>query len=335
MRKVYGMLVVVLCILTVAQAMADEFTTKAMFDPENPLIIKIASQLKGDSDLQIAENVWNWMNENIAYGESSGGIEGIITSGAGKCSQQACLAGSLLLAADFSVENVRLGFGNGHAWCEIHIEKWHRFDTCYYHDFLTEYSLPIYEQGKNYNRIDYFYYDTRETGEIILKNSSINLYNDIHIIELQIENTGEIMKVVSINIDTDLEVIGNSNNFQIQLDPGSSVDNKTYLKGEGHVRLIVDEIVFETSLFYPGQEISPEQQVQEDPEQIEPSYVEPQSVQQPVQQTVKSKDITGEIQSKGTERTIKRTVTKSESFPTWSLSFLLLIPFFLIFYKKA
>ena len=272
MRKVYGILVFILFLASFTQCSADEFKTKAKYDPYNPLVQEIASGLKKNSNLETAEAVWDWMNQNIQYDKSHvSGVENTIRAGKGQCSSQACVAASLFVASNWDQDHVRIGEGRGHMWVEIFTDKWHRFDTVHTHTFSYEYSQEIYTEGKDYEKIDYYYYDPRESPKIALKSVSESIQKDIHIITFEISNEGEMGKYLKIEVITNLEIIGSSDNFEIQISPGSAKTTKIFLKGEGSVLITIDEIRYETELYYDNSE---EESVQSIEKNVETEIIE-------------------------------------------------------------
>jgi len=252
MRKAYGMLTCILLVLVTLGQISG-----AKYDLENPLVLEIASNLKAETDLQTAENIWDWMNQNIKYGKNEkSGIENTIREGKGQCSQQAYLAASLLLAAEWKPGNVRIGDGNGHAWVEIKTDVWHRFDTVYTHTFEYEYSLPIYEEKKDYNYIYYHYYEPpEESPKVTLLGTNVELLKDIHKMSITIENqggTGTYLKVKPFCNTGTLEVVGISHDERFLLSPGELLEIRVYLKGEGTVKIkICEEVEFDLTLVYP------------------------------------------------------------------------------------
>jgi len=341
-RKRCGILVLVLLIVSsFAYTSADEFTTKNYYEPENLLIQQIAKQLKKGTNLETAEAIWNWMNENIEYGMSSEfDIECSIKERKGICEQQARISASIFIASGWHENEVRIGMGvdpsdDDHAWCEICTERWHRFDTVYSHSFEYEYNLPIYEEGKDYMRIDYYYYDPRDPPEIILKDSSTDISNNIHVITLELENKGGMRKHLNIEVQTNLEIIGSSTNFELLIGAGEAKETKIYLKGEGHVSITIGDIKFETDLYY-NQESKKESKNSTE-SQAEETVIPPLMITEP--STINDEAPASQVEvkkitfSKETKiRTVKETAESTS--PVWLLLFCIPFVFVLIFLKK-
>lgn len=336
MRKECGILLVIMFFASLSVIEASEFETKNWFAPNNPKIQEIALNLKKSNEIETAAAIWDWMNENITYEYSPKEctVEYTLQTYQGNCANHSYLSASLLLAAGWQVENVRIGEGNGHhAWVEIRTEKWHRFDTTYHHSFEEEYSLQIYQEGKDYTRIDYYYYDPRELPEISLKSSNITILKDIHVIELEIINTGGMRKSINIEVMTNLEIIGNSHNFQFLIESGKSVVTKTYLKGEGPVTIKIDDITFETTLKYP---------VDPDPPAADPPadnpMIQEQSFQEPTRETISQPTVQiQKITLKKPEKIRKVEIqikTENQSFNSLYLIFCLPLFCIVLFKKK-
>ncbi|MBU7045069.1 MAG: transglutaminase domain-containing protein [Theionarchaea archaeon] len=261
MRKGYAAgILLILLLSSFSHILGDEFKTKSMYDLYNPLIVQIASELKKSTDIETAEAVWDWMNSNIQYEffPERCDVDYTLREKKGNCSNHAFLSASLLLAAGFENTAVRIGEGANpegpdHAWTEIYTDRWHKFDTVRTCTFKEEYSSETYQEGEKYIRIDYYYYDTREDAEIVLIDVKQTLLKDIHAISFVLKNEGEIRKFLKIEVTTALEIIGSSG-FELTIEGGETRETKIFLRGEGAVMIQIDEIIYETELFYKDSE---------------------------------------------------------------------------------
>lgn len=329
MRKVYGIVVFTVLLISVAQINAFSMS---LWEPNNPLVIEIANQLKSEKKIETAQNIWDWMNENVLYREHTNyRVHEAIEKGEGNCADQAYLAASILLASGWESKSVRVSEGSNHMWVEIKTDRWHRFDTTYYHSFEYEYSLPIYQEGVDYVRIDYHYYEPpKEGAKIEVIDVSIKLLKDIHEIKVKIENTGDTGRTVKIHLETNIEIVGYQESLYV--DPNQTRETKIYLKGEGYLFLQIEEFTYEIDLVYPSENIPLEAESQE----IETGKQEEVTDSTGNQLITESKT---DVQIKKiifpSEQKIVRVRSTEKSTPSYIFLLpLLLIPLAVVFFKR-
>jgi len=325
-------------VLLISVAQINAFSM-SLWEPNNPLVVEIANQLKTEDKIETARNIWDWMNQNILYREHTNNrVYETIEKGEGNCADQAYLAASLFLAVEWESKNVKVSEGSNHMWVEIKTDRWHRFDTTYYHSFEYEYGQEIYQEGVDYVRIDYHYYEPpKEGAKIEIIDVSTKLLKDIHEIKIKIANTGDTGRTVKILIETDIEIIGYQESLYV--DPNQTRETKIYLKGEGYISILIEGYTYETNLTYPQSE----QKIPEDTGNSLNQNVESQDELSDQLDTEKNSEVeTAEhpnIEIKKINFPLETRIVKArsseKSFPNFKILLpLLLIPLAVVFLRR-
>ena len=314
----------------------------SLWEPNNPEVINLAEILKGETDEETAENIWDWMKENIEYEHfTDNKVHETIKTGKGNCADQSYLVASLLLAAGCPIQNVRIVTGSkmwgkeGHQWTEFKTDVWHRFDTTQMNTFEMEYSSELYQEGKDCVKIEYFYYESPKISKIELKTFNKILIGDTHELSLYLANTGEIERVLTVEIyhldsNTIHDIILPP---EITLPPGGEKEIKIYLKGEGRIRIEIDEIRYETELCYDSEEKSG-QSPENDIEKETPGE-KAESEEKETEPSIEVRKILNkEDNSIRKIRVVSEPENETKQNMTKYVPFLIIIPVFILLFKK-